>query len=140
MLRVALLTAPILLCTVFSAPASADPITVDFSLTATSGSQFGVSAPATITGSFVVDSSFLAQADGSYGGSAISDFFMQIGSQVYDQTTAFSPDIQGIELQSNQIIGVAMNWEQTSAGLQGPYTQWAEDGTWEAGSWVDPGA
>ena len=85
----------------------------------------------------MVDSSFLAQADGSYGGGAISDFFMQIGTQVYDQTTAFSPDLQGIELQNNEIVGVAMNWEQTSAGLLGPFTQWAEDGTWFAGSTVD---
>jgi hypothetical protein len=80
----------------------------------------------------VVDSSFLAQADWSYGG-AISDFLMQIGTQIYDQTTAFSPDIQGIELRNKEIVGVAMNWEQTSAGLVGPFTQWAKDGT----CWLD---
>jgi hypothetical protein len=43
---------------------------------------------------------FLAQADGSYGGGAISDF-LQIGTQVYDQTTAFSPDLPGRRLRDN---------------------------------------
>ena len=84
----------------------------------------------------MVDSSFLAQANGGYDGSAISDFFMQIGTQVYDQTTAFSPALQGIALQNHEVVGVAMNWEQTSAGLEGPFTQWAENGTWFAGSTV----
>jgi hypothetical protein len=117
-------------------PAGAGFITIDFTLTATEGSQFGVSAPATITGSFLVDSAFLAQANGNYDGGAISGFFMRIGTEVYDQTTAFSPDIQGVELQNNAIVGVAMNWEQTTAGPGGPFTQWAEDGTWFAGSTV----
>jgi len=122
---------------VLAGAAGATPVTIDFTLTATEGSQFGVTAPADITGTFVVDSSFLAQANGGYDGSAISDFFIQIGTQVYDQTTAFSPDLQGIELQNHEVVGVAMNWEQTSAGLLGPFTQWAEDGTWFAGSTVD---
>lgn len=122
---------------VLAGAAAATPVTIDFTLTATEGSQFGVTAPADITGTFVVDSSFLAQANGGYDGSAISDFFMQIGTQVYDQTTAFSPDLQGIELQNHEVVGVQMNWEQTSAGLLGPFTQWAEDGTWFAGSTVD---
>jgi hypothetical protein len=84
----------------------------------------------------VVDSSFLAQASGNYDGSPISDFLMQIGTQLYDQNTAFSPDLQGIDLENHNIVGVAMNWEQTSAGLGGPFSQWAEDGTWFAGSTV----
>ena len=140
-MRLSLLAVQVPLFLVFAGAASAAPVTIDFTLTATTGSQFGVTAPADINGTFVVDSSFLAQANGGYDGSAISDFFMQIGTQVYDQTTAFSPDLQGIDLQNHEIVGVAMNWEQTSAGLLGPYTQWAEDGTWEAGSTVDqPGA
>ena len=136
-MRLSLLAVQVPLFFVLAEAAAATPVTIDFTLTATEGSQFGVTAPAEINGTFVVDSSFLAQADGSYGGGAISDFFMQIGTQVYDQTTAFSPDLQGIELQNNEIVGVAMNWEQTSAGLLGPFTQWAEDGTWFAGSTVD---
>jgi hypothetical protein len=127
--------APLLL--VLAGTAAATPVTIDFTLTATEGSQFGVTAPAEITGSFVVDSSFLAQASGNYDGSAISDFLMQIGTQVYDQNTAFSPDLQGIDLETHNIVGVAMNWEQTAAGLGGPFTQWAEDGTWFAGSTVE---
>ncbi|HEY6733762.1 MAG TPA: PEP-CTERM sorting domain-containing protein, partial [Roseiarcus sp.] len=136
MMRLSLLAVQVPLFLVFAGAAVAGPVTIDFTLTATEGSQFGVTAPAEITGTFVVDSSFLAQADGSYGGGAISDFLMQIGTQVYDQTTAFSPDIQGIELQNKEIVGVAMNWAQTSAGLGGPFTQWAEDGAWFAGSTV----
>jgi hypothetical protein len=116
---------------------AAAPVTIDFTLTATEGSQFGVTAPAEITGSFVVDSSFLAQASGYYDGSAISDFFMQIGAQVYDQNTAFLPDLQGIDLENHNIVGVAMNWEQTSEGLAGPFTQWGTNGTWFAGSTVE---
>jgi hypothetical protein len=134
MMRSSLVAVQIPLFFVLAGAAGAAPVTIDFTLTATEGSQFGVTAPAEINGTFVVDSSFLAQADGSYGGGAISDFFVQIGTQVYDQTTAFSPDLQGIELQSNEIVGVAMNWAQTSAGLSGPFTQWAENGTWFAGS------
>jgi len=118
-MRLSLLAVQAPLFLVFAGAAVAGPVTIDFTLTATEGSQFGVTAPAEITGAFVVDSSFLAQADGSYGGGAISDFLMQIGTQVYDQTTAFSPDIQGIELQNNELVGVAMNWEQTAAGLGG---------------------
>jgi PEP-CTERM motif len=137
MMRMSMLAVQVPLFLVLAGAAVAGPVTIDFTLTATEGSQFGVTAPAAITGAFVVDSSFLAQANGSYDGGAISDFLMQIGTQVYDQTTAFSPDIQGIELQSHEIVGVAMNWEQTSAGLGGPFTQWAEDGTWFAGSTAD---
>ena len=114
MMRLSLLAVQVPLFFVLAEAAAATPVTIDFTLTATEGSQFGVTAPAEINGTFVVDSSFLAQADGSYDGGAISDFFMQIGTQVYDQTTAFSPDLQGIELQSNEIVGVAMNWAQTS--------------------------
>jgi hypothetical protein len=135
-MRLSLLAVQAPLFLVFAGAAVAGPVTIDFTLTATEGGQFGVTAPAEITGAFVVDSSFLAQADGSYGGGAISDFLMQIGTQVYDQTTAFSPDIQGIELQNNEIVGVAMNWEQTAAGLGGPFTQWGENGAWFAGSTV----
>ena len=137
MMRLSVLAVQAPLFLVLAGATSAAPVTIDFTLTATEGSQFGVTAPAEITGAFVVDSSFLAQADGSYGGGAISDFFMRIGTQVYDQTTAFSPDIQGIQLHDKAIVGVAMNWEQTSAGLDRPFTQWAEDGTWFAGSTVD---
>src|SRR5262245_42081701 len=61
---------------------------IGFTLQATSGSQFGVTAPATVAGTFEVDDSFLAQADGNYGGGAITGFHMQIGTQVYDQATA----------------------------------------------------
>jgi hypothetical protein len=136
MVRLSLLAVQVPLFLVFAGAAGATPVTIDFTLTATEGSQFGVTAPADITGTFVVDSSFLAQANGGYDGSAISDFFMQIGTQVYDQTTAFSPGLQGIELQNHEVVGVQMNWEQTSAGLLGPFTQWAEDGTWHAGSTV----
>ena len=113
-MRSSLVAVQIPLFFVLAGAAGAAPVTIDFTLTATEGSQFGVTAPAEINGTFVVDSSFLAQADGSYGGGAISDFFVQIGTQVYDQTTAFSPDLQGIELQNNEIVGVAMNWAQTS--------------------------
>jgi hypothetical protein len=112
-------------------------VLVNFALMATSGSQFGVTAPATINGSFHVSAAFLAQANGTYSGSAISGFQMQIGTQLYDQTTAFDPNIQGILLQNHAIVGVAMNWSQTPQGLLGPYTQWATDGTWEAGSTVN---
>jgi hypothetical protein len=136
MMRLSTLAVQAPLFLVLAGAAAATPVTIDFTLTATEGSQFGVTAPADITGTFVVDSSFLAQANGGYDGSAISDFFMQIGTQVYDQTTAFSPDLQGIELQNHEVVGVAMNWEQTSAGLEGPFTQWAENGTWFAGSTV----
>jgi hypothetical protein len=134
MMRLSTLAVQAPLFLVLAGAAAATPVTIDFTLTATEGSQFGVTAPADITGTFVVDSSFLAQANGGYDGSAISDFFMQIGTQVYDQTTAFSPALQGIALQNHEVVGVAMNWEQTSAGLEGPFTQWAENGTWFAGS------
>jgi hypothetical protein len=43
--------APLLL--VLAGTAAATPVTIDFTLTATEGSQFGVTAPAEITGSFV---------------------------------------------------------------------------------------
>jgi hypothetical protein len=120
-----------------SAPVVPSPVTIDFTLTATLGSQFGVTAPAKVTGSFEVPSSFLTQPNGDYGGSNVFDFYMKIGTQVYDQNTAFSPDIQGVRLQNHDIVGLAMNFEQTGAGLLGPFTQWAEDGTWFAGSTVD---
>src|ERR1700722_17118326 len=78
MMRLSLLAVQVPLFLVLTGAAGAAPVTIDFTLTATEGSQFGVTAPAEITGTFVVDSSFLAQADGSYGGGAISDFLMQI--------------------------------------------------------------
>ena len=111
MMRLSTLAVQAPLFLVLAGAAAATPVTIDFTLTATEGSQFGVTAPADITGTFVVDSSFLAQANGGYDGSAISDFFMQIGTQVYDQTTAFSPALQGIALQNHEVVGVAMNWE-----------------------------
>lgn len=115
--------------------AMAAPVVYQFSLTSTSGSQFGVTAPATLTGTFTVDSSFLAQNDGSnYPGSVISGFYIIIGSQVYSAATAADPNIQGVSLQNHTIVGIAMNWSQTTAGLGGPYMQAAVDGTWEAGS------
>jgi hypothetical protein len=114
--------------------ANATPVLINFNLHATSGSQFGVSAPATFAGTFDVDSSFLAQANGDYDGSAISNFKIQIGSQLYNQSTAFDPDLQGISLANHSITGIAMNWSQTNAGLDGPYMQASTDGTWEAGS------
>ena len=123
-------------CSGFAATqALAAPVVYQFSLTATSGSQFGVSAPATLTGTFTVDSSFLAQNDGNnYPGSNISGLYIIIGSQVYSAATATNPNIQGVSLQNHTIVGLAMNWSQTSAGLNGPYMQAAVDGTWEAGS------
>ena len=112
----------------------AAPVTIDFTLQATSGSQFGVSAPASFSGSFTVDSAFLAQANGSYGGAAIANWSVQIGSQLFDQATAFDPGFQGITLVDHMVVGIAMNYSQTSAGLQGPYMQMGAAGEWESAS------
>ena len=101
----------------------AAPVIIDFALQAASGSQFGVSAPASFSGSFTVDSSFLAQAHGGSGGSAISNWSVQIGTQRFDQAMAFNPNVQGITLVDNMIVGLGMKYSQTSAGLQGPYMQ-----------------
>jgi len=126
-------------CSGFAATqALAAPVVYQFSLTATSGSQFGVSAPATLTGTFTVDSSFLAQNDGNnYPGSNITGLYIIIGSQVYSAATAFDANVQGVSLQNHTIVGLAMNWSQTPALLQGPFMQAAVDGTWEAGSTVN---
>jgi hypothetical protein len=119
-----------------AASVQATPVTFNFSLQATSGSQFGVTAPAVLSGTFNVDSSFLAQANGTYGGGAISLLSIQIGTQLFDQTTAFSPNIQGILLTNNTIAGLAMNWAQTPSGVFGPYMQMSTNGVWESGSTV----
>lgn len=119
--------------------AEAGPILVEFALHAETGSQFGASAPADFTGSFTVDSSFLAQVDGSYGGSAIAGFSIQIGDQLFDQATAFAPEIQRILLVDHQIAGLAMNWFQTPDGFRGPFLQMAGDGTWVSGLTVFQG-
>lgn len=108
--------------------AQAALVTIQFNLRATSGSQFGVTAPATLSGTFKVDSAFLAQANGNYGGSAISLLNIQVGSQLFNQTTAFDPNIQGIRLTNHMISGIALNWKQTSAGLGGPFIQSGIDG------------
>jgi hypothetical protein len=115
---------------------NATPVSMEITLAATQGNQFGVSAPASFTGSFSVDSSFLAGADGNYGGSAVTDFLLQIGSQLFDQNTASGPDIQGILLADHKVIGLAMNFTQSAQGLRGPFLQMSTDGTWFAGSTV----
>lgn len=118
-------------------PAAAAPVTIDFTVTATSGAQFGVSAPNAFSGSFVVDSGFLDRADGTYPAAGLfSGFFIQVGSQAFDQDTAFNPNVQGFVLRNHEIVGMGMNWSQTSAGLRGPYFQMAPDGMWETGSTV----
>lgn len=120
----------------FSSGASAIPVLHEIALDANSGSQFGVTAPAQFTGSFLVDSAFLAQADGAYpAGNAISNFSIQIGTQLFDQSTAFDPNIQSILLISNEIQYLRVSWKQTSAGLFGPFLQLSSSlGTWESGS------
>jgi predicted sugar kinase len=45
--------------------ALAVPVVYEVAFTATSGGQFGIGAPLTLTGTFNVDSAFLQQADGS---------------------------------------------------------------------------
>ncbi|MEO7252615.1 MAG: hypothetical protein ABIZ64_00070 [Casimicrobium sp.] len=124
-----------------SMSAYASPVAYSITLSATSGSQFGVTAPSTFTGTFSVDSAFLAQANGSYGGTAITNFFLVIGTQTFNQNTAFSPNIQGITLLNGKIVGLGMNWAQTNSGLAGPYMQMGNAGAWEAGSTANqPGA
>ena len=120
----------------FPAQAVAFPVVHQFTLTATSGSQFGAAAPVTFTGSFAVDSTFLEQADGDYAGSNISGFFIAMGSQTFSAATAFDPNIQGVKLVGHKIVGIAMNFSQTNSGLRGPYIQASTDGTWESGSTV----
>lgn len=120
----------------FATGVQAAPVTIEFELQAVSGSQFGVTPPAAFTGTFQVDSAFLANPDGPYGGSSVTDFFIQIGTQVFDQNTAYDPNIQGIVLQNNAIVSLGMSWSQTDAGLLGPYMQISGNGTWETGSTI----
>jgi hypothetical protein len=122
----------------FSHLANATPITYKITLFATVGNQFGIPSPVSFTGIFTVDSTFLQQADGNYDGSNVSGFYIAMGSQVFNQATANSPDIQGVQLTGHQVVGLAMNWFQASQ--EGPFLQMATDGTWFAGSSVgNPG-
>ena len=126
------LTAALLSFTSFSALAV--PVLHQISLTAVSGSQFGVSAPAIFTGTFSVDSVFLQQPDGFYAGENVSGFSITIGTQTFDAATAYDPNIQGVILVDHKIIGLGMNWSQTSLGLAGPFLQMAGSGYWVSGS------
>ncbi|MEO7761015.1 MAG: hypothetical protein ABIS68_03780 [Casimicrobiaceae bacterium] len=121
---------------VASMTAQATPVSYSITLSATSGSQFGVTAPANLVGTFTVDSTFLAQPNGSYPGTAISNFLIVMGTQTFNQSTAFDPNIQGITLLNNKITGLGMNWSQTASGLQGPYMQMGNAGSWEAATTV----
>jgi Collagen triple helix repeat (20 copies) len=114
--------------------AMATPVQYQINLIATIGNQFGVPSPATFTGTFTVDSTFLQQADGSYAGTNVTGFNIVIGSEDFNAATASNPDVQGVQLTGHQIVGMAMNWYQTSAGLSGPFLQMAENGVWFAGS------
>ena len=105
----------------FSHLANATPITYKITLFATVGNQFGIPSPVSFTGIFTVDSTFLQQADGNYDGSNVSGFYIAMGSQVFNQATANSPDIQGVQLTGHQVVGLAMNWFQASQ--EGPFLQ-----------------
>ena len=120
-----------------SGVAMATPVTYQITLQATEGAQFGVSSPATFIGTFTVDSTFLAQADGTYSGSYVTNFYIVMGSQVFNAATAYNPDVQGVLLAGNQIVALGMNWYQTSAGLEGPFLQMYGSGSWVAGSTAD---
>ena len=110
-------------------PVLAAPLQHAIILSANQGGAFGATAPASVYGSFQVDSSFLDNADGNYPGNVVSGFLLGIGTQVFDQATAAAPNIQGVTLANHVITAVAMNFGQTAGGAT---LQSAADGSFVA--------
>ncbi len=96
-----------------------EPVMHVFRVAFTKGAAFGVTAPAVVIGTFDVPCSLLKEANGTKSGSQVSNLSVQIGSQVFEASTATNPNVQGVQVTNNRVTGLAMNFLQDGdAALQ----------------------